>query len=177
MLRSRSKSRLVPYLNPANAPGDHSMTEFEQYPPEVAIYNKAIRMFLAGISQSEFARLDPDGSVWLKLHDVDKWGSYQHSTDTVRPGEAGYERISREHALTNPGDNNVIERRLIDGEWRTLTVSPKYRWAMLRENGELLVKLDADSEQRFAAGTAEHADLCQQHNLSKSGDNSVVELE
>src|SRR5580658_4536878 len=152
------------------------MTGFEQDPPEVAIYNKAIRMAHAGISQSEFARLDPDGSVWLKLHGVDKWGSYQHSTDTVHPGEAGYERICREHALANPGDNNVIERRLIDGKWHTLTESPKYRWAMLTETEDVLVKFDPDSEQRFSVGSAEHTDLCKEHNLVKAGDNSVIEI-
>ena len=152
------------------------MTKFEQDPPELAIYRKAIRMAEAGISQFEYARLEADGSIKLKIHEVDEGGISQHFTNVVRPGEPGYERILREHSLISPGDNDVKERRLVDGEWRTLIESPKYRWAMLTDSGDVLVKLDEDSEQRLHPGSAEHADLCKQHNLVNSGDNSVIEI-
>ena len=46
------------------------MTDFEKDPPQVAMYRKAVRMFRAGISQFEFARLDSDGSIFVKLDEL-----------------------------------------------------------------------------------------------------------
>lgn len=152
------------------------MTNFENDSPSPdAIYRKAIRMAEAGISQSEYARLDDDGSIRLKIHEVDSGGINQHFSKTVQPGDLEFERILREHGLKNPGDNNVKERMLLDGRWQTLAESPRYRWAMLTRSGDVLVKLDEDSEQRFAAGSAEHAELCKEHNLVEAGDNSVIQ--
>ncbi|HEY9716422.1 MAG TPA: hypothetical protein V6C69_03055 [Trichormus sp.] len=152
------------------------MTNFDQDPTPEAIYSKAIRMAEAGISQWEYARLDDDGSIRLKIHEVDSGGINQHFGKTVQSGGPEFERIMREHALKSPGDSSVNERMLIDGAWRTLAESPKYRWAMLTQSGDVLVKLDEDSEQRFHAGSAEHADLCKEHNLVIAGDNSVIQI-
>lgn len=161
----------------AGAYGDHQMTEFEHDPPELAIYRKALRMFRAGNCQHEFARLDPDGSIFLKIHSVDEWGSLDHDRMTVLPGDVGYEFIRDQHGLTNPGDDTVLEKKLIDGQWHTLTKPRVYRWVMLMDNGEILIKLDEDSEERLSPGTAKYVDLIKEHNLANPGDNSVIEIQ
>jgi hypothetical protein len=153
------------------------MTDREKDPPQVGMYYKAVRMFRVGISQFEFARLDPDGSIFVKLDELDKWGSYRTTNSTVRRGDVGYDRISAEHELTKSGDGNVIEKKLVDGQWVILSKPPTYRWAWLTENGDVLVEFDPDSQEWVSSGTARHADLCQQHDLIKVGDNSVIELE
>jgi len=153
------------------------MTTFDQDPPELGIYRKAVRMHRAGKSLYELARLDADGSIFLKTDYVDESGINQHSRTTILPDDFDYDRICREHALIKTGDASLNQKKVVNGEWLILSKPPVYRWAMLMETGEVLMKMDPDSEQRFAAGTAEHTDLCQQHNLIKPGDNSVVEVE
>jgi hypothetical protein len=152
------------------------MTDIEQDPPHLAIYNKDLRMYRAGISKYEFARLDADNTLFVKVNEVDEDGMFQHSNSTIYPEDSIYERIRQQHNLNNPGDSSVFEKRLVDGNWIALSKPTRYRWAMLTDDGTLLVKIDPDSDQTISRADAQYQALCHEHKLQKPGDHSVVEL-